>query len=264
MKEKMIQYKWPILMIALVVLNIGWMIYDKQQKQEGILIEEISIESTDTVEKEQDVYLLDTENDTYIDKHINEQVSNSVESVQEIKTIQSEVAETVKQVPIYICGEVTHEGVYYVAPDAIIDDVIECAGGFTRDADRTVINLASPIRPNEKIIIPKQGQEIDKIEDSYENRERLETLTSSEYNIQSNSVSSTSNEINTRTNSERVNINTATKNELMNLTGIGEVKAEAIIAYRQEQGGFKNIEEIKQISGIGQKTFEKLKQFITT
>ena len=61
-----------------------------------------------------------------------------------------------------------------------------------------------------------------------------------------------------------VNINTATKEQLMTLNGIGAVKAEAIIAYRQEKGRFDSIDEIMQISGIGDKTFEKIKQFITT
>lgn len=140
-------------------------------------------------------------------------------------------------------------GVYYVQKDAIVNDIVAISGGFTDEANPLAVNLASPIKPNEKIIIPKQGEEIDKLMDSYDNIERA-TISLDE-------------EVGTSEQDDKVHINIASKEEFMTLNGIGEVKAGAIIAYRQEKGGFSSIEEVKNISGIGEKTFEKIKPFIT-
>lgn len=257
MKEKMIQYKWPLVIIAIVLLNIGWIIYDNNQMEKGILIEEAPNRSIMTSQTEEKEIPLATELPS-------EEQIISTQAISPNEQPQSEVLEVALQVPVYICGAVLNPGVYYVDQDAIVNDVIQCAGGLTREADETVINLASPIQPNEKIIIPKQGQEIDKTEDSYENRERIETLPTSESNLQTSKTDSSTHNTNTINSNGLVNINTATQNELMSLNGIGEVKAQAIITYRNEQGGFKSIEEIMQISGIGEKTFEKIKPFITT
>ncbi len=267
MKEKLIQYKWQLAVIGIVILNIGWMIYNNKQVQEGVLIEEAPVEQTVVSDLPKELKE-NTASDSVVQEmmitteEIELEASSQLEQSEALKA--SESLEKVSQVPVYICGEVINAGVYYVDQDAIINDVIACAGGLTRDADATVINLASPIQPNEKIIIPKQGEEIDKLEDSYENRERIETLPSSYSNLQSGNSNSSGYTSCSTSQTGLVNINTATKAELMGLSGIGEVKALAIIAYRQEQGGFKNIEEIMQISGIGEKTFEKLKPFITT
>ena len=91
---------------------------------------------------------------------------------------------------------------------------------------------------HEQIYIPKVGEEIDKVMDSYDNRLR-------------------------ESESGRTNINTAEIQELEKLPGIGEVKASQIIAYRNEHGLFKNLEELKNVSGIGQKTYEALLEYIT-
>lgn len=241
MKEKIQQYKWIIIIACILILNIGWMIYDRQQVNDGILIEE----NTNTKVEQPTPYELGQA------KEIDEE-----ENTAKLEAVTK--SEQVQKVPIYICGEVLNPGVYYVASDAIINDVIICSGGLTPDADHTAINLASPIQPNEKIIVPKQGEEIDKSVDSYENRERIETVPSSQLTSQPSPNTSSASQ------NELININTATKEELMTLNGIGEAKAAAIIAYRQENGGFKSIDEMMQISGIGEKTFDKIKQFITT
>lgn len=261
MKEKILKNKSVIAIGLIVILNLLWLAYPRTIAQEGVLIEnEESHEQTERHEMVQD----DPETKEEVrDKspipHIEEQ-SSEKESMQSQTDdpFKEERKIVSKQVPIYICGEVLQPGVYEVANTAIINDVVEKAGGLTREADLTAINLASPIQPNEKIIIPKEGQEIDKLEDSYENRERNETLPSAQQIMASSAPASN------ETLSELININTATKEQLMTLNGIGAVKAEAIIAYRQEKGRFDSIDEIMQISGIGDKTFEKIKQFITT
>ena len=254
MKEKVIKNKWVIAIMSIIILNLIWIQYSHTSLKRGILIEE-NEPSTKVIEigKEED--------------KVQEDISAEV--LQERKQLSSQDQETqidhnqeeVCEVPIYICGAIQKPGVYYVSKDAIINDVIIKGGGLTQEADATAINLACPIQAHEKIIIPKQGEKIDKFDDSYENRERIEMLPSSQLIPQ---PSEKADIVKNSENSELININIATKEELMTLSGIGEVKAEAIIVYRQENGEFKSIDEMKQISGIGEKTFDKIKQFITT
>lgn len=239
--------KWIIILISFIVLNIGWMVYSNNANNDSIQLEnsshslalEVDEENIEEINQEKEVIQpIDVLDERYsIDQ---EKVTEPVEIV-EVK---------VEEVPVYICGEVRVPGVYYVSAYAIINEVVEKSGGFTDTADQTAINLASPIVANEKIIVPKIGEEIDKLADSYDNRERIESSSVSLQTSESQSM--------------LINLNTATKEQLMTLNGIGEVKAMAILAYRQEKGIFNSIDEIKNISGIGEKTFEKIRQFITT
>jgi len=176
---------------------------------------------------------------------------------------QPEMESSIKQVPIYICGEINNPGVYYVASNAIIDEVIRLSGGFTREADVKAVNLASQIIPNEKIIIPKQGEEIDKPIESYDNRmDNVVAVCDRDESLGVTPVQDTNGA--RKVQNSCININSADKETLMSLPGIGEVKANAIITYRQKHGGFSNKEELTNVSGIGEKTYEKLAQLITT
>lgn len=242
--------KWIIILISFIVLNIGWMVYSNNVNKDSIQLEnsshslalEVDEENIEEINQEKEVIQpIDVLDERYsIDQ---EKVTEPVEIV-EVEEVK------VEEVPVYICGEVRVPGVYYVSAYAIINEVVEKSGGFTDTADQTAINLASPIVANEKIIVPKIGEEIDKLADSYDNRERIESSSVSLQTSESQSM--------------LINLNTATKEQLMTLNGIGEVKAMAILAYRQEKGIFNSIDEIKNISGIGEKTFEKIRQFITT
>lgn len=242
--------KWIIILISFIVLNIGWMVYSNNVNKDSIQLEnsshslalEVDEENREEINQEKEVIQpIDVLDERYsIDQ---EKVTEPVEIV-EVEEVK------VEEVPVYICGEVRVPGVYYVSAYAIINEVVEKSGGFTDTADQTAINLASPIVANEKIIVPKIGEEIDKLADSYDNRERIESSSVSLQTSESQSM--------------LINLNTATKEQLMTLNGIGEVKAMAILAYRQEKGIFNSIDEIKNISGIGEKTFEKIRQFITT
>jgi competence protein ComEA len=120
-------------------------------------------------------------------------------------------------------------------------DAINLAGGALEDSNLTNLNLADKLSDGLKIYIPNINEE------------------GSEYSFSETGESSNgfSNE-----KSKKVNINSATKEELMTLKGIGESKAEAIISYRKEKGAFKSIEDIKNISGIKEQAFDKIKDFI--
>lgn len=259
MREKIGAYKWLLVAICMVGCDVGWNIYQSQSLKQGM---ELKTESSNDILYEQNQE--ETQNEQYLsnqgdEKNIQSQEIYEEKQCQEVKEIRKEAIH--QEVPIYICGAIQKPGVYYVSLNAIINDVITLSGGLTDEADETAINLASPIQPYQKIIVPEIGEEIDKSGDSYENRERTE-IVEAVPNVEIENENKLANYVKQETG--LVNINTAAKEELMSLNGIGAVKAEAIIAYRQENGGFRSIDEMMQISGIGEKTFEKIKQFITT
>jgi len=144
------------------------------------------------------------------------------------------------RIKVYVTGEVKHPDVYELDTDSIVKDAIEKAGGTTEKADLIAINLAKRLSDGEQVIVPSKEQ----------------TAVNGTGNAQISGSNSAK--------SKKININTASKEELMNLPGIGDVKAQAIIDYRTKNGPFKDIHEIVNVSGIGEKTFEKIKDLITT
>ena len=138
-----------------------------------------------------------------------------------------------------ISGEVHNPGVYKVNSTTRLYELVNKAGGLTEDADRDAINQASYLEDGSKIIIPKVGE--------------TTSGTSAAVSGDSSSNSGVS---------EKVNINTADKEELMTLPGVGEVIADRIIEYRAGSR-FASAEDIKNVSGIGEATFEKMKSKIT-
>ena len=263
MKEKIGAYKWLLVAICIVACDVAWNVYQNQSLKQGI---ELKSDNQNPVAYEQNQEVLQFQqglSESQDEKNIMSQ-PKSEEAYQEgqcakVNKVSQEVV--CEEVPIYICGAIKNPGVYYVTSNAIVNDVIKLSGGLTEEADEMAINLARPIEPYQKIIVPKMGEEIDKLGDSYENRERVERIEGT-----SKSEIEEDDKLDTYVKQETglVNINTATKEQLMTLNGIGAVKAQAVIDYRQENGGFYSIDEMMQISGIGEKTFEKIKQFITT
>lgn len=144
---------------------------------------------------------------------------------------------------IHITGEIKTPGIIKIKENSRLADAIEAAGGLTENADINKINLAYIISDGQKIYIPNIN---DKTED-YVNSEAGNGVIIE--NMESN-------------NKKLVNINTATQAELETLTGIGASTALKIINYRKENGKFKNIEEIKNVSGIGEAKYEVIKNNI--
>lgn len=144
--------------------------------------------------------------------------------------------EKVLEKKAYITGEIRDPGVYIVSEDDRLEDLINMAGGLTENANDKNLNLALKIEDQMKVYIPNINEDIENLEDDSIN------------------LSGDSNEL--------VNINTADKNELMTLPNVGEKRAEAIINYRKDHR-FESIEDIKNVTGIGDKFFESLKDLIT-
>ncbi|BFK80422.1 helix-hairpin-helix domain-containing protein [Clostridium baratii] len=146
-----------------------------------------------------------------------------------------------KKIAVDIKGEVKKPGVYYVNDGSIILDLINEAGGTTNKANLDSINRAQKLKENECIVIPNV--------DDVNNDVMVSTK-----GLTNNS---------SKKEDDKVNINTADVNELNKLNGVGPSKANAIIKYREENGSFKSIEDIKNVSGFGEATFEKIKDSIS-
>ncbi|BCS81292.1 helix-hairpin-helix domain-containing protein [Anaerocellum diazotrophicum] len=159
------------------------------------------------------------------------------------KTAETNIQDSQQKYVVYVCGNVKNPGVYELLPGSRINDALILAGGALPGSDLNSINLAEKISDGQKIYIPKMSE------------------------IQSKSMlppSSSGTKQETISAGEgKININTATKEELKTLDRIGDKLAERIIEYRQKHGPFKSIEEIKNVNGIGEKIFESIKDSIT-
>ena len=168
--------------------------------------------------------------------------------------------ENIEKYKVDIQGEILTPGIYTLKSNSRVIDVIEMSGGLTENADTSVINLSKKIT-DEMVIIIYSKSEVKDFEKTKETEKIVqEKCIKKDENALKNDACITDS---VKT-SGKVSINTATKEELMTLTGIGDSKAEDIIKYREENGLFKTIEDIKNVSGIGDSLFAKIKENITT
>lgn len=175
--------------------------------------------------------------------------------------------ENKKYIYVDIKGAVSNPNVYMIEEGKRVIDAINIAGGILENADTSILNLSKKLNDEMCIIIytieeidqyRKQGLETKEITKKLE-EDLLQVNDYNDAQIKENkTVTSSNNSAN-----EKISINNATKEELLTLNGIGESKADAIIKYREENGKFKTIEDIKNISGIGDALFEKIKNNIT-
>ena len=167
-----------------------------------------------------------------------------------------------KKYMVDIKGEVQTPGIYELESSSRVIDVINEAGGLTENADTTVINLSKKISDEMVIIIYSKWQ-VEHWKETKEQGKYLQEQCISQKEEQAkNDACIDDTEENTNSTPSIININTSTKEELMTLTGIGESKAEAIISYR-EKTAFTKIEDIKNVSGIGDSIYEDIKNNIT-
>lgn len=165
------------------------------------------------------------------------------------------ITEAVETIFIDIKGEVENPGVYEMQLGDRVIDAVQMAGGFTDEATTDNVNLSKKLKDESVIIIPSYLKD-------YEN---VTIKNDYEIDINDDIVQSEKNESDEKieSSSSLVNINTASVVELMSLDGIGESKAKAIIEYRDINGDFENILDIKNVSGIGESIYEKIKDYIT-
>ncbi|MBR6799983.1 MAG: helix-hairpin-helix domain-containing protein [Firmicutes bacterium] len=166
------------------------------------------------------------------------------ESLAEETNVVTEAEPKMTMIMVDIGGAVNDPMVAELEEGSRVEDAINAAGGVTEDADLTEINRAAFLEDGDKILIPEK-QEV-------------------ALNDISNATDGSAKGGYTSYSDGKININTAGSEELQTLDGVGPVTAEKIIDYRESNGRFKDIEDIKNVSGIGEKTFEKLKDDIRT
>lgn len=168
------------------------------------------------------------------------------ESVEETTVVETTVlaekteVSTTQETVIFVDvkGAVKNPGVYQMKVGDRVKDALDAAGGLTGDADSQKVNLAKRLEDQMVIVVPKVGEEAEEIPAGATSKEEAKE--------------------------GKVNINTATVEELKTLKGVGEKKAEAIIEYRKKNGSFQTKEDLMKVRGIGKKLFESFQERIVT
>lgn len=199
------------------------------------------------------------------DNTYNLEVENKLASNKEEKKNTSS-----KTIYVDVKGAVKNPGVYELSNTSRVIDAINLAGGLSDLADTINLNLSKKLS-DEMIIIVYTKTELSTYYKKNNNRNAvcasLECVCIDDYNDaciskESSNKSNSKTDNTTKSTNSKVSINTASKEELMSLSGIGESKAEKIITYRNDNGKFNSIEDLKKVSGIGDSIFEKIKDKI--
>ena len=170
-----------------------------------------------------------------------EDTEDKGEETEETLSRKEEDSPEAESVFVYVCGAVKSPGVYELKSGARVYEAIELAGGVTGEAAQELLNQAEVVSDGERIYVPDQ--------------EEAEAFQNGTGGLETGVTDGSE--------KGKININTAGKDELMTLTGIGEAKAESILRYREENGKFGSIEELMQVEGIKEGVFNKIKDDIT-
>lgn len=218
-----------IIVVVILILFIAYLIYENINKSSS----EIDF-------------------NTLLDGAENEEAQDKSENI--VENDQSKTNETAnieETIVVHITGEVKKEGVIYLKKGARIVDAIKQAGGETKEADLSQVNLAYELQDGQKIYIPNKNEKISQ----YIIGINGETMNDSSASTESESTSYNKE-------GTKVNINTANQSELDSLPGIGPALAQRIIDFREENGNFNSIEDIQNVKGIGDSKYEDIKDKI--
>ncbi|HEL1960890.1 TPA: helix-hairpin-helix domain-containing protein [Streptococcus suis] len=166
-----------------------------------------------------------------------EQTSSSSDLVEETST---EASEEPTQLVVDVKGAVAKPGLYTLEADARVNDAVEAAGGLTSQADPKSINLAQKLSDEAVVYVANKDE-----------------------NISIVASTTASSAISPEGNESKVSLNTATEADLQTISGIGAKRAADIIAYREANGGFKSVDDLNNVSGIGDKTMESIRPYVT-
>ena len=218
-----------------------------EESSEDFELEELKENDLNSAEIQEDV-----ENSTSIE----EQEGTNLNEENSIKIRESTNLNGNKKIIVHISGEVISPGVISLEEGARIVDAINMADGVTEEADLSKVNLAYVLEDAQKIYIPNINEKEEK--EIVENMEDGVVISGSGINDENNSSSGN----NSKNGNVKININTADIKELQKLSGIGESIALRIVTYRKENGKFNSIEDLKNVSGIGENKFNKIKNNI--
>ena len=211
--EKIKQYKLALVIALIGVVIAGFMMLQREQKQENNiqqLMEQTSYSSSSTTEK----------------------------SEQRSESDQGDKNEGM--VTVDVKGAVKKPGVYQLKSSSRVYDALVKAGGMTDEADLKSINQAQKLVDEAVVYVAKVGENV--------------------VDVTTNTSASTAT---SQAKAGLVNLNTATEADFQTISGIGQKRAQDIIAYREANGKFKSVDDLKNVTGIGAKTLEKLKEYVT-
>jgi len=196
-----------------------------------------------------------TEASTLVDNKKEEFTKNSRDKSADVQPTGEESPNAgAGRIFVHVCGAVRREGVYELSPDARVVDAIRAAGGCTKKAASYGINQAEALKDGVQVYVPTKAE----LKKETNGVGSLASFGTEGVRTGLSSQGPNSGE----GGDALININLATKEELMKLNGVGEAKAELIITYRQAKGGFRDIKDIMKIKGIKQKFFDKIKDKI--
>jgi len=236
-KEKIIG-SIAILCISIIFIIAGYIMSSPKENANATDYKDIFVEANSTLEKKNTEAVIAAG-------------SNKVEA-SNIKVANSKVEDS--NIKVDIKGAVKEPGVYEIKKGSRVTDLIKLAGGGTKEADLDATNLSSKLNDEDCIVISKKG-ETNKTQTPQSNLPQSASLKSTE--IKSSTKDSAVSSTNSKGAGAIININTASKEELNTLPGIGDAKADVIIKYREQNGGFKSVEELTKVGGIGEKTLSK-------
>ncbi len=216
------QFFLIIIVLVIVVAGSGllfWQVYNKHQQQAPVFAGESSLQ---TVGDKEEGNISREANSKNVSKDENDR---DISRTEENKVI------------VHVAGAVKENGVYELKPGSRIINALNAAGGETEEADLDRINLAAPVSDGEQVFIPYQRQEKNKVND----------ITVQKNNNGKNFE-----------NTGKINVNIAGQGRLEELSGIGPSKAQSIIEYREKIGKYTDLEQLLEVSGIGEKTLKKI------
>ncbi len=171
--------------------------------------------------------------------------------------VEEEEIETLGEyVSVDIKGAIRNPGVYNLKEGSVVNDLIKAAGGLMADADTSTLNLSKKLSDEMVIVVYTKAEVKEQNQTSLGDASITNELESNETIIGGTTKEK-------QESNGKINLNTASQEELETLPGIKTVKAQSIIAYRQKCGAFRKIEDIKNISGVGDKLYEQIKDYIT-
>ena len=168
-------------------------------------------------------------------------VTTTTASQETVEETSSESPES-ETILVDVKGAVQSEGVYELPSTARVNDAVKAAGGFSDLADKKSVNLAQKLSDEAVVYVASQGENVSVVQPA----------------TSSPTAGNTGSE-----NTEKINLNTATVADLTTISGIGEKRANDILAYRDSQGGFTSVDDLNNVSGIGDKTLENIRPYVT-
>ena len=168
-------------------------------------------------------------------------VTTTTASQETVEETSSESPES-ETILVDVKGAVQSEGVYELPSTARVNDAVKAAGGFSDLADKKSVNLAQKLSDEAVVYVASQGENVSVVQPA---------------------TSSPAAGVTGSENTEKINLNTATVADLTTISGIGEKRANDILAYRDSQGGFSSVDDLNNVSGIGDKTLENIRPYVT-